>query len=64
MGGSEVPLLTVKRETDIVALAAFILAIGAVIYQLSAYFRGAEVKLFPPAAKRCHRSNRPRRMRH
>jgi hypothetical protein len=42
------PILTIKRETDVVALAAFILALGAVTYQLTAYFRGARARLFPP----------------
>jgi hypothetical protein len=42
------PLLTIKRETDLVALAAFILAFAAVGYQVAEYFRGAQVQLFPP----------------
>lgn len=42
------PILTIKRETDVVALAAFILALGAVTYQIAAYFRGARTSLFPP----------------
>lgn len=42
------PFLTIKRETDLIALAAFILAFGAVTYQVTAYFRGANVKLFGP----------------
>jgi len=40
--------LTIKRETDLVALAAFILAFAAVAYQVAEYFRGAQVTLFGP----------------
>lgn len=42
------PFLTIKRETDLVALAAFILAFAAVAYQVAEYFHGAQVQLFPP----------------
>ena len=51
------PLLTVKRETDLVALAAFILAFAAVAYQVAEYFRGAQVKLFGPEQILIHGDN-------
>lgn len=53
------PFLTIKRETDIVALAAFVLAVAAVIYQVSAYFRGARVTLFGPEQMLIHGDQYP-----
>lgn len=53
------PFLTIKRETDVVALAAFVLAIAAVIYQVSAYFRGAQVTLFGPEQMLIHGDKYP-----
>ncbi|MFZ2059712.1 MAG: hypothetical protein WAU82_01750 [Candidatus Binatus sp.] len=51
------PFLTVKRETDLVALAAFVLAFTAVAYQVAEYFRGAQVKLFGPEQILIHGDN-------
>jgi hypothetical protein len=48
------PFLTIKRETDLVALAAFVLAFAAIAYQVAEYFRGAEVQLFPPEQMLIH----------
>jgi hypothetical protein len=39
--------LTVKPETDFVALAAFVLAVGGVVFQAWYFFRGPCVTLFP-----------------
>ena len=40
--------LEIERKTNIIALAAFFLALGGVLFQAIAYFRGPEVNLFPP----------------
>ena len=40
--------LEIERKTNIIALAAFFLALGGVLFQTIAYFRGPEVNLFPP----------------
>jgi len=40
--------LEIERKTNIIALAAFFLALGGVLFQTIAYFRGPVVHLFPP----------------
>ncbi len=40
--------LKLKRETDIVAPVALVLALGSASFQAWVYFRGPEVQLFPP----------------
>lgn len=40
--------LEIERKTNIIALAAFFLALGGVLFQIIAYFRGPVVHLFPP----------------
>lgn len=41
-------LLEIERKTDILALAAFLLALGGVVFQTYHFFRGASVTLFSP----------------
>jgi hypothetical protein len=38
----------ISRKIDVVAFAALFLSVGAVLVQLSAFFRGAELTLLPP----------------
>jgi hypothetical protein len=38
----------ISRKIDFVAFAAFLLSIGALGFQISAYLKGAELKLLPP----------------
>jgi hypothetical protein len=40
--------IQIEPKTDIVALAAFLLALGGVIFQVTAFLRDAEVTLFGP----------------
>lgn len=40
--------LEVEPRTDIIALAAFFLALSGVLFQTVAYFRGPEIQLFAP----------------
>ncbi len=40
--------LEIERRTDFLAMAAFILALMGTLYQVFGYFKGSEVKLFPP----------------
>lgn len=49
--------MTIKRETDLVALAAFVLAFAAVAYQVAEYFRGARVTLYGPEQMLIHGDN-------
>lgn len=39
--------LQIERKTDILALAAFLLALGGITYQIYGFLRGADVELFP-----------------
>ena len=41
-------LILVERKTDILALAAFLVALASSIYQISSYLQGPEIRLFPP----------------
>ena len=40
--------LEIERKTEIIALAAFFLALGGIIYQVVSFLSGPEVKMFPP----------------
>lgn len=40
--------LELDRKTDIIALAAFMLALGGIVFQVYGFLRGARVTLFPP----------------
>ena len=40
--------LEIERKTEIIALAAFLLASSSVIYQIYNLFRGADIRVFPP----------------
>lgn len=40
--------LTVRRETDVLALTAFLLSFAALLYQARDFLRGSEMRLFPP----------------
>lgn len=40
--------LYIERKTDILAFAAFLIALGSVLFQISAYVRGPSVRLFTP----------------
>jgi hypothetical protein len=39
----------VARKTDILAFAAFLIALGGIIYQVSGFFRGPVIHVFPPS---------------
>lgn len=40
--------VVLSRKIDLVAFAAFFLSIGTIVIQLSAWFKGADLKLLPP----------------
>jgi hypothetical protein len=40
--------IEVDRKTDILALAAFLMALAGILYQFVGYLEGPDVKLFPP----------------
>ncbi len=40
--------LQIKRKTDILAFAAFLMALGTLITQLVYFFQGSDIELFPP----------------
>ncbi len=40
--------LDIERKTDILALAAFLIAVGGIVFQITNYFRGPVIRLFPP----------------
>lgn len=42
------PFLEIERKTDILAFAAFLLALSSVIYQIHSFLKGPDVKMFPP----------------
>jgi len=41
-------IIKIERKTDILSLAAFLIALTSALFQASAYLRGAEVELFSP----------------
>ena len=51
--------LEIERKTDIIALAAFFLALGGVLFQTLAYFRGPVIHLFPPDQVVLHAQSYP-----
>lgn len=40
--------IEIERRTDILAFAAFLMALGNVVYQAALAFRGPDIHLFPP----------------
>ena len=40
--------IEISNKTDILAFAAFLLALGSVVYQTIGFFRGPDINLFPP----------------
>lgn len=40
--------IEIERKTDILAFAAFLLALAGILYQVFGYLQGPDVKLFPP----------------
>ena len=41
-------MIEIERKTDILALAAFLIALGGVLVQVIGFFRGSELELFSP----------------
>jgi hypothetical protein len=42
------PFLEIERKTDLLAFAALLIALSSVIYQIHGFFKGPDVKMFPP----------------
>jgi hypothetical protein len=40
--------LKISKKTDVLSLATFLIGLGGIFYQLTGFFNGPEIKLFPP----------------